>query len=58
MSKKNQPEEKPSTCPFCGHEDLAPSPSGKHLVCRKCNRIVLTPKPTPAGRKGTKEPTC
>jgi excisionase family DNA binding protein len=41
-------EEKPSTCPFCGHTDLAPSPSGKHLVCLKCGRIVLQPKPAPA----------
>lgn len=43
MSKKNRPKEKPDTCPFCGHTDLAPSPSGRHLVCRKCGRIVLLP---------------
>jgi transcription elongation factor Elf1 len=45
MSNKNQAAEKPEACPFCGHEDLAPSPSGKHLVCGKCGRIVMVPKP-------------
>jgi len=48
VSNRNQAAEKPQACPFCGHTDLAPSPSGKHLVCRKCNRIVLTPRPSPA----------
>ena len=52
MTKKNQPEEKPSTCPFCGHTDWAPSPSGKYYLCRKCNRIVLRSRPyKPSGRK-------
>lgn len=48
MRKKNHPEEKPNPCPFCGHADLAPSPGGKHLVCRKCSRIVVVPKRSPA----------
>jgi ribosomal protein S27E len=35
-------------CPFCGEASLVLSPSGKHLVCIHCGRIVLRPKPRPA----------
>jgi len=48
MSKKNEAAEKPEACPFCGKRELGTSPSGKHLVCRKCGRVVLQPKPAPA----------
>ena len=49
MSKKNEAAEKPQACPFCGHTDLAPSPSGKHLVCLKCGRVVVLPT-APSGK--------
>jgi transposase-like protein len=58
MTKKNQPVEKPEACPFCGHTDLAPSPSGKHYLCRKCGRIVLLPTQLPARRRAKTKPTC
>jgi ribosomal protein L37AE/L43A len=48
MSKKNQLEQKPHPCSFCGHTDWARSPSGKYLVCRNCGSIVLGPKRPPA----------
>jgi len=31
-------------CPFCKEGILAASPSGRHLVCQKCGRIVLRAK--------------
>jgi Fe2+ or Zn2+ uptake regulation protein len=51
MGKKNQAEREPTSCPFCGHTDLAPSPSHKHLVCRKCGRIIVLRGP-PSGKRG------
>lgn len=34
-------------CPFCGEGPLDPSPSGKHLVCRKCGRVVVIERKRP-----------
>ena len=52
MSKKNQAAEKPQACPFCGKRELGASSSGRHSLCRKCNRIVLRSRPyKPSGRK-------
>jgi len=48
----------PRACPFCGHTDWALSPSGKHLVCRKCGRIVITLKPGKKPSEKEKESPC
>jgi Fe2+ or Zn2+ uptake regulation protein len=38
-----------ASCPFCEGGALTPSPSGKHLVCRKCGRVVLSKSPEAQG---------
>lgn len=50
MKPKQKPEKQtpapairdPDSCPFCNKRRLAPSSSGKHLVCQKCGRIVVS----------------
>ena len=31
----------PEACPYCNEMRLTQSSSGKHLVCKKCGRIVV-----------------
>jgi predicted RNA-binding Zn-ribbon protein involved in translation (DUF1610 family) len=33
-------------CPACGEGTLTVSPSGQHLVCPKCGRVVVLCSPT------------
>jgi len=52
MSKKNQAEENPKAYPFCAHPELRPSPTGKHLMCPKCGRIILLRRPLNRWQRG------
>ncbi len=31
-------------CPYCGSSPLLQSPSGQHLLCVKCNRVLMQPR--------------
>ncbi|HET7840511.1 MAG TPA: hypothetical protein VFM21_02840 [Terriglobia bacterium] len=39
-------------CPYCGTSPLLQSPSGHHLLCVKCNRVLMQPRiKKPRGRR-------
>lgn len=43
-------------CKYCGSTQTKESPSGLHLLCAKCNRIIVQPRPhmrhwKPKGKK-------
>jgi hypothetical protein len=39
-------------CPFCGAAPLLQSPSGRHLMCVSCNRVLMQPRiKKPRGRR-------
>jgi hypothetical protein len=46
-------------CPYCGSSPLLQSPSGQHLLCVKCNRVLMQPRiKKPRGRRAReKNPT-
>lgn len=35
---------KPRKCPFCGAPRTTRSPSGEHLLCMACQRIIIVPR--------------
>lgn len=35
---------KPRKCPFCGSTRSTRSPSGEHLLCLACQRIIIIPR--------------
>lgn len=35
---------KPRKCPFCGSPRSTRSPSGEHLLCLGCQRIIIVPR--------------
>jgi hypothetical protein len=37
---------KTKTCPYCGSVRLTRSPSGEHLMCLGCHRIVVVARAT------------
>jgi hypothetical protein len=39
-------------CPYCGASPLLQSPSGHHLMCVGCNRVLMQPRiKKPRGRR-------
>ncbi len=46
MPKPKQSTAKPGDkCPYCNESTLGVSPSGKHLMCPKCGRMVILAGP-------------
>jgi ribosomal protein L37E len=41
MAETNQMPKEGDKCPRCGEGILTLSPSGLHLMCRKCGRMVI-----------------
>jgi hypothetical protein len=35
---------KPRKCPYCGSPRTTRSPSGEHLLCLGCQRIIIVPR--------------
>lgn len=47
MEREERPVKNQATkaCPLCGHRRLSASPSGAHLICSRCARVVITRPP-------------
>lgn len=44
-------------CPYCGATEVMRSPSGHHLLCASCNRILVQPRiRKPRGRRAREKP--
>jgi rubrerythrin len=47
MTKAIETPKQGDECPACGEATLTVSPSGQHLICPKCGRVVVLGPPPP-----------